>query len=737
MENTASLTREPSLDDSAAPAPKRRKLRKGTQSCWECKRRKARCTFSADTKDVCEGCKRRGTECVSQESTDEPPPPGSKKGLVDRLGQVEALVGQLLKAARHRDDGLARSESRRRSYRDRPSRSQSPEVRSSNAVRQRSSHDILGDAQEEPTSQSSSTPTADSTQPTTLDEDQDPSTIAHHHRLRRGLLAAWPSPEDLDAILRLPMATSSIIRAVTCTHLTETLGSPPSSKVLLQLPPSGSHPTLFARKLLILATFLQGMPASSTQGLSTPSTEYYGLMSRLVKTAHNLVTCNDELVTSLEGLECILLEALYENYSGNLRRAWLAARRAVAIAQMMGLNRGVEPPSLNGASVKPDDMWSLLIQFDRYLCLMLGLPQSSFDDSYADADALNSCAPWERMHRLCTVACGRILQRNFSEIYDKTSVEEIGKILKEASTTMPAQYWVAPTIPTAAGHMERIRETLRFNDHFMYYHLLLQVHLPFLLRSNTEPGYEYNRMTAVTASREILCRFAPFREFRSASYYCRGVDLLVFTSSTALCLAHITDQRNRSSENAGFHFLAHQRLSDRGMLEQILGYMQEVVRQNDDSIAKRVATLLRHLLAIEENAASGGRYSVTLVTEPKKEEDLGCRVKLSENDTILDIYIPHFCVIRVEPQGSEKGPETNLTLSGNEAAAKDSRLASATADTWLDPMLAQPVPLPVNENGDRIHHAEELPVDSIIDWEIGNLDMSFLDSFVEGTVGLT
>ncbi|KAJ4183932.1 hypothetical protein NW755_009472 [Fusarium falciforme] len=62
MENTASIVREPSLDGSA-PALKPRKLRKGTQSCWECKRRKARCTFSAATKDVCEGCKRRGTEC--------------------------------------------------------------------------------------------------------------------------------------------------------------------------------------------------------------------------------------------------------------------------------------------------------------------------------------------------------------------------------------------------------------------------------------------------------------------------------------------------------------------------------------------------------------------------------------------------------------------------------------------------------------------------------------------------
>ncbi|KAJ4311389.1 hypothetical protein N0V84_010482 [Fusarium piperis] len=652
MENTASTAREPSLDDSA-PAPKRRKLRKGTQSCWECKRRKARCTFSAATKDVCEGCKSRGTECISQELADEPPLPGSKKGLVDRLGQVEALVGQLLKAARRDDLVLpARSELRPRRDREESSRSQSLEAPSGNAARRLSRRDTLA---------------------------------------------------------------------------------------LLQLPPSGSHPALFARKLLILATFLQGLPSLSTVRLDTLGIDYHGLMSRLVRTAHNLVTCNDELVTSLEGLECILLEALYENYSGNLRRSWLAARRAVAIAQMMGLNRGVEPPSLTGASIKPDDMWSLLIQFDRYLCLMLGLPQSSFDDSYADAEVLDSCPPWERMHRLCTVACGRILQRKLSDMYDKKTVEEIGKILQDASTTMPAQYWVTPTIPTAAGHMERIRETLRFNDHFMYYHLLLQVHLPFLLRSNVEPGYEHNRMTAVTASREILCRFAPFREFRSASYYCRGVDLLVFTSSAALCLAHITDQRNRGSENAGFHFLAHQRLSDRGMLEQILGYMGEVVRQNDDSIAKRVVTLLRHLLAVEEDAASGGRYNVTLVTEHKKEEDLGCRVKLSDDETILDIYIPHFCVIRVEPQGPEKGSQTTLPLSGDEEAGRDRRQATTTTDVWQDLSLAQPAPLSVNEDEDETHNTEELPVleqDSIIDWEFGNLDMSFLDNFIEGTVGL-
>jgi hypothetical protein len=45
---------------------KRRRLRKGTCSCWECKRRKMRCIFDAGA-NTCNGCSQRGSSCVSQE----------------------------------------------------------------------------------------------------------------------------------------------------------------------------------------------------------------------------------------------------------------------------------------------------------------------------------------------------------------------------------------------------------------------------------------------------------------------------------------------------------------------------------------------------------------------------------------------------------------------------------------------------------------------------------------------
>jgi hypothetical protein len=44
----------------------RRHLRKGTFSCWECKRRKVRCTLAMNGTSSCEACNRRGTSCVGQ-----------------------------------------------------------------------------------------------------------------------------------------------------------------------------------------------------------------------------------------------------------------------------------------------------------------------------------------------------------------------------------------------------------------------------------------------------------------------------------------------------------------------------------------------------------------------------------------------------------------------------------------------------------------------------------------------
>ena len=76
--------------------PKRRKVRKGTQSCWECKRRKVRCIFLATSDTICQNCRRRGTACNSQEHPDVSVPSSSGSNQIQaRLGRVEELIERL------------------------------------------------------------------------------------------------------------------------------------------------------------------------------------------------------------------------------------------------------------------------------------------------------------------------------------------------------------------------------------------------------------------------------------------------------------------------------------------------------------------------------------------------------------------------------------------------------------------------------------------------------------------
>ena len=76
---------------------KRRKVRKGTQSCWECKRRKIRCIFASSDDVTCLGCQRRRAACVSQLMPEELSP--VRKGnrhLGERIARVKDFIEDLL-----------------------------------------------------------------------------------------------------------------------------------------------------------------------------------------------------------------------------------------------------------------------------------------------------------------------------------------------------------------------------------------------------------------------------------------------------------------------------------------------------------------------------------------------------------------------------------------------------------------------------------------------------------------
>jgi hypothetical protein len=570
-----------------------------------------------------------------------------------------------------------------------------------------------------------------------------------YSELSRALIAAWPSQEDLDIICTLPVGLSAHLFCRVCTPYSSSLErDPPSPREMLQLPPPGSHPVLIARKLLVLGVFLQGVFPSSMLALGEKKgASYRHLMSHVVHTAISCVTTNDELIASVEGIECILMEALYQNYTGNLHRAWMAVRRATAIVQMMALHRGLKSPSLKildpetRLAFNPDQICFRIAEMDRYLSLMLGLPQASLETRFASPKALEACPhPMERMQRIHCVVSGRILQRN-ADTNDLAATHEIDALLQRAAAEMPPQWWLAPTFASSSsssggnGNVESFfGDTIRLMDQFTHYHLLLRLHLPYILHDD-----EHSKATAMHVSREMLSRYIVFRMSNPVQYYCRGADFLAFFATTVMCLAHIGSRAQSQTGNV-FNALAHSRATDRGMMERSLEIIESMART--DAISAKLTRLIQHLLSIEASAANGTAYSASTLKDDEGEGE--CDGNLT-NGGALQITIPYFGTIKFERGAVSRIDSMTMAMAMAPGPVSSLQPEGAVLMPSVDmvyPGQAEQAGrdyMPVDFGQQQQHFsASELglglpPMDSSgDDWSLQGIDLALFDSLFRG-----
>ncbi|RSL51076.1 hypothetical protein CEP54_011606 [Fusarium duplospermum] len=140
---------------------------------------------------------------------------------------------------------------------------------------------------------------------------------------------------------------------------------------------------------------------------------------RYFNAATRNVTSKDQLVTSPEGLETLMLEGLYQITSGNLQLGWLTFRRAIGIAQLIGL--ASESQECAESDWSPSDtctvstssfLWFRLNYSDRVLSLIMGLPFAAPGDGFASPEVLAADVPMGRLERMHTVVMGHLIARN-------------------------------------------------------------------------------------------------------------------------------------------------------------------------------------------------------------------------------------------------------------------------------------------------------------------------------------
>jgi len=89
--------------------------------------------------------------------------------------------------------------------------------------------------------------------------------------------------------------------------------------------------------MLFLASLLQHLHPEVHIGVRDLAQSPQEVAERLKDVAISHVVSKDTHLGSIEALICIMMETVYHANVGNLRRSWIAVRRAITVAQLMGL----------------------------------------------------------------------------------------------------------------------------------------------------------------------------------------------------------------------------------------------------------------------------------------------------------------------------------------------------------------------------------------------------------------
>ncbi|KAI0201940.1 hypothetical protein F4808DRAFT_89139 [Astrocystis sublimbata] len=589
-----------SVRESDAPEPKRRKVRKGTRSCWECRRRKIRCLYSSGNASICVNCESRGSNCLSQEFADDQDVSIPDRRVTQRLGRVEEMLEKL--AEKIMPDTYNRGTSTCVS----PASAELVDLESvepgsddGNACPFAFSNgpvlDMLLPLQNGSKLSSEVCPSL-GTIP--MPSQAEISVLGHKHaHISKKLYSLFPCQQDIDAIVAASSA-ATFVAAIFSRYQDVAAGRAVGPSSISIIPSPSSHPAVLAKRLMQLTNCIQQIhPATPLKLVSKDSAR--NLMVNYISTVSDLFAYNDDLVGYAEGLEALVLIALYHANAGNLRKAWLMLRRAISVAQLMGVDKLGDKPLKSASStshpltrVSAKALWFRLNFTDRYLSLLLGLPAGTDDNSFLSNDPDDE--PTDKLEKQHTVVMGAIIKRNLSKgdaSFGMTQVIDCD--LHAAAQNLPSEFWQLPSsrLLEDVDPLERIRAIQQVMLHLNHHNLLILLHLPYMLRDPKERRWDYSKATCVSSSRQLLHTFLTFRKMNTTSHACRHTDYGALTASMTLLLGYLDPITHGQTTTS-------RREADRALIKEAQEKLQQMADKNGDKLAREAASIIGRLLPL-------------------------------------------------------------------------------------------------------------------------------------------
>ncbi|KAL6895200.1 hypothetical protein HDV57DRAFT_478823 [Trichoderma longibrachiatum] len=569
---------EPSPVPTVNPLPHRvRRMRKGTRSCTECRRRKTRCVFSPGD-PVCVLCKSRDGRCIEQ-------------GYEDA-----SLPGPRPSAQRKGPTNGKASQSRSGISADQPPKFCGDEETSDVLASERADHapivSLLVDAQLSATAKSGQ-------------DEASSSTTAYSSSTYTPLLdkCQKPSPWAIQ-----PLGSKS---AYVCSTIRSML--PSYDTIVSVLLRNGSWWDSFRSKAYAISEApSQTIEAFAKRTYTSSNPADIGALAiafaRSLDKHRYLYTLVDDLVisdinylTTIEGLECLILLAKSYTDCGQPKRAWLVWRKGASATQLMGLCCG------RNYTRTEMRLWCAVYHGDRFCSMLLGLPYVLNDNHYQSVIQAPGMTPGFYFVLRCAIICGKIIDRNMT--VGKPSFAkamELDEEMETIASSQPQDWWSVPK------SLDQLPEPLELNDlrekllqQFYFYWVKLFLHLPFLVETTTSSPHYFSRTACIEAAKQILQRYRLLRSKMKSGhclFECKTTDFACFTAAVVLLIGT-------------FHSSAACRSSD--TIEEDLELVADTDRllmaeevENDCRVAAQCRKVLQMLSIMEPDEADEDREVV-------------------------------------------------------------------------------------------------------------------------------
>jgi hypothetical protein len=371
---------------------------------------------------------------------------------------------------------------------------------------------------------------------------------------------------------------------------------------------SRERPIIVARTLLHLAICINSLPPEFDHSLLANIWSLDATMQNYVTTVTTLITSSDELMLTLHGLETLLLLALFHMNSANLRQSWLIIRRGLNLAHLMGFHRIIAQPDLHPpipAVSNAKMIWRSFVDLDRYLGLHLRLPFA------ADDYPLPDDADLHLTHKSKINALARQIAELDRDISPQgyASALAIDERLESTMREMPKEFWEVPNIPSTARSPESFAALERLMVQMWHFEMKVFIHLPYLLRAPKDGRYEYSKVTALQASRNMLMRWFALRNASITQACCRFAEIGVFIAAVTLTLDIVielgTKEKSEVQRSKGTDF---------AMICRLIGEMEKLAKASPrEKIATRSAIVLKKILSsLDPSKQSTGKARLTV-----------------------------------------------------------------------------------------------------------------------------